>query len=209
MMLVDFTTFRDLYITSKKYADNEKFIFEVGWKRWMHGHSSDEIILFLRTIYNVSHDGLVAIMSQYKNMKQMSEVLTIPYSTVQKWKSGLSTPAEHLILLMAYATAEKVEVLKMTNEQVKALAQIYAILCSIEESNNRDTFASYQRVLLHPMIEITRMYKKNVGNIPKKYERELSALFDTLDADTINDVLTEEQRGVFTVEFEKKKHSMM
>ncbi|WP_443720188.1 hypothetical protein [Ruminococcus callidus] len=65
---------------------------------------SDEIADVLRSIYTMTHGGFAAIARQYKNMRQMCELLDIPYSTAQKWSVGQQKPAAYLLMLMVYAT---------------------------------------------------------------------------------------------------------
>lgn len=95
----------------------------------------------------------------------------------------------------------------MNNSQVKNMAGIFAILTKVAEDNNVDTFAQMQRVTVYPMREITLLYKSQISNL-KKYEEELSNLFDTLDDATIGDSLNMEQKGIFDIEYTKKKREL-
>lgn len=95
----------------------------------------------------------------------------------------------------------------MNNNQVKNMADIFAILTKIAEDNNINTFAPIQRVTVYPMREITLLYKSQISNL-KNYKVELSNLFDTLDDATIGDSLNMEQKGIFNIEYTKKKREL-
>lgn len=104
-VMIDFETFKSLYLDAKKYDNVNVYIMERGWKNWMNDiGDSTAIANLLRDIYHMSHDGFKAIKDSFKTMRQLSSTLCIPYSTVQKWAAGTNNPQEYLLLLLAYAT---------------------------------------------------------------------------------------------------------
>lgn len=103
--MIDFNAFRALYEDAKACNSEEKYVMERGWEDWMNGiKDSDKIADVLRRIYTMTNGGFTAIAKQYKNMRQMCEILDIPYSTAQKWSVGHQKPAAYLLMLMVYAT---------------------------------------------------------------------------------------------------------
>lgn len=103
--MIDFNAFRALYEDAKTCDSEAKYVMERRWEDWMNGISdSDKIADVLRRIYTMTNEGFTAIVRQYKNMRQMCEVLGIPYSTAQKWSVGHQKPATYLLMLMVYAT---------------------------------------------------------------------------------------------------------
>lgn len=103
--MIDFNTFCTLYEDAKACDSEVKYVTERRWEDWMNEFSdSDEIADVLRSIYTMTHGGFAAIARQYKNMRQMCELLDIPYSTAQKWSVGQQKPAAYLLMLMVYAT---------------------------------------------------------------------------------------------------------
>ena len=103
--MIDFNTFCTLYEDAKACDSEVKYVTERRWEDWMNEFSdSDEIADVLRSIYTMTHGGFAAIAMQYKNMRQMCELLAIPYSTAQKWSVGQQKPAAYLLMLMVYAT---------------------------------------------------------------------------------------------------------
>ena len=103
--MIDFNTFCTLYEDAKACDSEVKYVTERRWEDWMNEFSdSDEIADVLRRIYTMTNEGFTAIVRQYKNMRQMCEVLGIPYSTAQKWSVGQQKPAAYLLMLMVYAT---------------------------------------------------------------------------------------------------------
>ncbi|MFR8364869.1 hypothetical protein [Ruminococcus callidus] len=78
---------------------------ERGWQEWMSEIAdTDKIADVLRRIYTMANEGFAAVVRQYKNMRQMCQLLGIPYSTAQKWSLGKQKPASYLLMLMVYAT---------------------------------------------------------------------------------------------------------
>lgn len=103
--MIDFNAFRALYEDAKACDSEVKYVTERRWEDWMSGiEDSDKIADVLRSIYTMTHGGFVAVAKRYKNMRQMCEVLCIPYSTAQKWSVGQQKPAAYLLMLMVYAT---------------------------------------------------------------------------------------------------------
>lgn len=103
--MIDFNTFCVLYEDAKTCDSEAKYVNERRWEDWMKGiGNSDKIADVLRRIYTMANEGFAAVVRQYKNMRQMCEVLCIPYSTAQKWSVGHQNPAAYLLMLMVYAT---------------------------------------------------------------------------------------------------------
>ena len=103
--MIDFNTFRTLYEDAKSCDSEEKYVMERRWEDWMSEiGDTDKIADVLRRIYTMTNGGFVAVVKQYKNMRQMCEVLGVPYSTAQKWSVGQQKPAAYLLMLMVYAT---------------------------------------------------------------------------------------------------------
>lgn len=106
-MIISYEIFRKLYAEAKEQEDVEMYQSERGREDWMEGTPVDEIMAFLKTVHEIARGGFPELLEQYKNMRVMSEHLEIPYSTLQKWKQGISSPSEHLLKLMEYATVNK------------------------------------------------------------------------------------------------------
>lgn len=106
-MIISYEIFCKLYVEAKEQENLEMYQFERGGEDWMEGATGDEIMAFLKTVHKIARGGFPELLEQYKNMRVMSEHLGIPYSTLQKWKQGISRPAEHLLKLMEYATVNK------------------------------------------------------------------------------------------------------
>ena len=103
--MIDFNTFCTLYEDAKACDSEVKYVTERRWEDWMNEFSdSDEIADVLRRIYTMANEGFTAVVRQYKNMRQMCQLLGIPYSTAQKWSLGKQKPASYLLMLMVYAT---------------------------------------------------------------------------------------------------------
>lgn len=103
--MIDFNAFRALYEDAKTCNSEENYVMERRWEDWMSEIAdTDKIADVLRSIYAMTNGGFAAIVRQYKNMRQMCEVLGIPYSTAQKWSVGHQKPASYLLMLMVYAT---------------------------------------------------------------------------------------------------------
>lgn len=102
--MIDFNTFRTLYGEAKECADEETYIAERGWQEWMKDFANaDQIADFLRDIYNMSRNGFQAILLHFRTLHQMVDLFCMPYSTAQKWKTGVTNPTESVLLLMSYA----------------------------------------------------------------------------------------------------------
>lgn len=103
--MIDFNTFRALYEDAKTCDSEAKYVMERRWEDWMSEIAdTDKIADVLCSIYTMTNGGFAEIVRQYKNMRQMCEVLCIPYSTAQKWSVGHQKPASYLLMLMVYAT---------------------------------------------------------------------------------------------------------
>ena len=101
----DFNTFCTLYEDAKACDSEVKYVMERGWQEWMSEIAdTDKIADVLRRIYTMANEGFAAVVRQYKNMRQMCQLLGIPYSTAQKWSLGKQKPASYLLMLMVYAT---------------------------------------------------------------------------------------------------------
>ena len=105
LIMIDFNTFRALYEDAKTCDSEAKYVMERRWEDWMSEIAdTDKIADVLCSIYTMTNGGFAEIVRQYKNMRQMCEVLCIPYSTAQKWSVGHQKPASYLLMLMVYAT---------------------------------------------------------------------------------------------------------
>lgn len=103
--MINFNTFCVLYEDAKACDSEAKYVMERRWEDWMSEIAdTDKIADVLRRIYIMANEGFAAVVRQYKNMRQMCEVLGIPYSTAQKWSVGHQKPAAYLLMLMVYAT---------------------------------------------------------------------------------------------------------
>ena len=103
--MIDFNTFRTLYEDAKACDSEVKYVTERKWEDWMSEFAdTDKITDVLRSVYTMTHGGFTAVAKRYKNMRQMCEVLGVPYSTAQKWSVGQQKPAAYLLMLMVYAT---------------------------------------------------------------------------------------------------------
>lgn len=103
--MIDFNAFRSLYEDAKACDSEVKYVNERRWEDWMREFAdTDKITDVLRSIYTMTNGGFTAVAKRYKNMRQMCEVLGIPYSTAQKWSVGQQKPAAYLLMLMVYAT---------------------------------------------------------------------------------------------------------
>lgn len=101
-----FETYVRLYAEAKEYTDIEMYVMERGWQEdWMRSlANADEIVNLLKSIYDISNNGIKAVLSRYKSLKQVSVLYKIPYSTVQKWKSEEITPPEYTVVMLSYIT---------------------------------------------------------------------------------------------------------
>lgn len=99
-----FETYVRLYGEAKEYTDIDMYVMERGWQEdWMRG-LDDGIYYLLKSIYDISNNGIKAVLSRYKSLKQVSVLYKIPYSTVQKWKSEEITPPEYTVIMLSYIT---------------------------------------------------------------------------------------------------------
>lgn len=101
-----FETYVRLYEEAKEYTDIEMYVMERGWQEdWMRGLAdADEIVSLLKSIYDISNNGIKAVLSKYKSLKQVSALYNIPYSTVQKWKSEETIPPAYTVIMLSYIT---------------------------------------------------------------------------------------------------------
>lgn len=99
-----FETYVRLYGEAKEYTDIDMYVMERGWQEdWMRG-LDDGIYYLLKSIYDISNNGIKAVLSKYKSLKQVSALYNIPYSTVQKWKSEETIPPEYTVIMLSYIT---------------------------------------------------------------------------------------------------------
>lgn len=109
MKMINFETFARLYAEAKQYEDEEMYVMERGWQDWMNNLAVDEITNVLKEIYDISNRGIDAVLSRYRSLKQVSELYSIPYSTVQKWHSGAIVPPEYTVMLITYVTMQNAQ----------------------------------------------------------------------------------------------------
>ncbi len=107
---MNFKTYVKLYGEAKDYADIDMYIMERGWQGWMDSlANADEIVALLKSIFDISNNGIKAVLSRYKSLKQVSALYNIPYSTVQKWKSGETIPPEYTVVMLSYITLFEID----------------------------------------------------------------------------------------------------
>lgn len=100
-----FETFVKLYEEAKGYTDIDMYVMERVWQSWKDGFANaDEIVKLLKSVYDISNNGIKAVLSRYKSLKQVSMLYKIPYSTAQKWKSGEIAPPEYTVIMLSYIT---------------------------------------------------------------------------------------------------------
>lgn len=84
---MDFFTFKKLYECAKN-CTVEEFIMS-PWDDWMNGVDSKKVESILRNVHKMANGSVSDICEvSGKSMKSLSDDMSVPYATVQRWKSS-------------------------------------------------------------------------------------------------------------------------
>ena len=104
MKKIEFDMFARLYDEAKSYNNLDMYIMERGWQEWMNGLEPGTVAEVLKNIYSIAKGGFQELLSHYETLRKVSNRFGIPYSTLQRWKSGITDVPEYTLLMMAYIT---------------------------------------------------------------------------------------------------------
>lgn len=104
MKKIEFDMFARLYDEAKSYNNLDMYIMERGWQEWMDDLEAGTVAEVLKYIYSIAKDGFLELLSHYETLRKVSDRFWIPYSTLQRWKSGITDVPEYTLLMMAYIT---------------------------------------------------------------------------------------------------------
>lgn len=104
MKKIEFNTFVSLYKEAKGYDNSDLYIMERGWQKWMNDLEPGTVAEVLKYIYSVASDGFKELLNHYETLRKVSDKFRIPYSTLQRWKSGITDVPEYTLVMMAYIT---------------------------------------------------------------------------------------------------------
>nr|DAE11548.1 MAG TPA: clp gene regulator [Myoviridae sp. ct4tH12] len=104
MKKIDFDMFIRLYDEAKSYNNLDMYIMERGWQEWMDDLEPGTVAEVLKYIYSIAKDGFLELLNHYETLRKVSDRFGIPYSTLQRWKSGITDVPEYTLLMMAYIT---------------------------------------------------------------------------------------------------------
>lgn len=104
MKKIEFDMFARLYDEAKIYNNLDMYIMERGWQEWMNDLEPGTVAEVLKYIYSIAKDGFPKLLSHYETLRKVSDRFGIPYSTLQRWKSGITDVPEYTLLMMAYIT---------------------------------------------------------------------------------------------------------
>lgn len=104
MKKIEFDMFIRLYNEAKSYNNLDMYIMERGWQEWMNDLEPGTVAEVLKRIYSIAKDGFPELLSRYETLRKVSNRFGIPYSTLQRWKSGITDVPEYTLLMMAYIT---------------------------------------------------------------------------------------------------------
>lgn len=109
-MVINYFLFADLYDEALQYNDCELYIAERGWQEWMDKFQSNEIILILESIFELSKKNITDIREMMDvSRAEFSRMLKIPLRSVENWELGQTKPSDYLISLIAYSAYIKGE----------------------------------------------------------------------------------------------------
>ncbi len=104
MKNIEFNTFVSLYKEAKGYDNSDLYIMERGWQKWMNDLEPGTVAEVLKHIYSIAKGGFPELLKRYETLRKVSNKFGIPYSTLQRWKSGITDISECTLLMMAYIT---------------------------------------------------------------------------------------------------------
>lgn len=104
MKKIEFDMFIRLYDEAKSYNNLDMYIMERGWQEWMNDLEPGTVAEVLKNIYSIAKDGFPELLNHYETLRKVSNRFGIPYSTLQRWKSGITDVPEYILLMMAYIT---------------------------------------------------------------------------------------------------------
>lgn len=104
MKKIEFDMFIRLYSEAKSYNNLDMYIMERGWQEWMNDLEPGTVAEVLKNIYSIAKDGFPELLNHYETLRKVSNRFGIPYSTLQRWKSGITDVPEYILLMMAYIT---------------------------------------------------------------------------------------------------------
>lgn len=104
MKKIEFDMFARLYDEAKSYNNLDMYIMERGWQEWMNDLEPGTVAEVLKNIYSIAKDGFPELLSHYETLRKVSNRFGIPYSTLQRWKSGITDVPEYTLVMMAYIT---------------------------------------------------------------------------------------------------------
>lgn len=102
--MIDFETYRQLYSEAREYRRFDMYVAERGWEDWMEMVPEGNGIKLLKAIYKISNGGIESMLQVSGfNLKGIADLCVIPYTTLQRWKLGISSAPEYTLMLMSYA----------------------------------------------------------------------------------------------------------
>lgn len=104
MKKIEFDVFTRLYEEAKSYNNLDMYIMERGWQEWMNDLESGTVAEVLKYIYSIAKDGFPELLNHYETLRKVSDRFGIPYSTLQRWKSGITDVPEYTLVMMTYIT---------------------------------------------------------------------------------------------------------
>lgn len=104
MKKIEFDVFTRLYEEAKSYNNLDMYIMERGWQEWMNALESGTVAEVLKYIYSIAKDGFPELLNHYETLRKVSDRFGIPYSTLQRWKSGITDVPEYTLVMMTYIT---------------------------------------------------------------------------------------------------------
>jgi len=96
-----FELFKQLYTEALEYDELDMYIAERGWQEWMDEYNPIDV---LPKIYKLANSTLAENRERVGlNKKGLSNLMAIPYRSIQNWELGERTMPTYLKLLIDYA----------------------------------------------------------------------------------------------------------
>ena len=106
---MDYQLFLQLYGEAKESKDLEYFIGVRGWQEWMDEYETDQVILILTLIYQISTSDIVANRKLItENRVEFARAYRIPAHTVQDWELGKCQMPNYIETLLNYTIFQNV-----------------------------------------------------------------------------------------------------
>ena len=103
-----YKTFRELLLEAKDYDDFDTYVVERGWQAWMNEYSDDngsgtKLLDILTITYEMGRMSLHDLIASAGSQKKLSDMIGIPYRTINNWSRGIGTPPPYVCDLIAFA----------------------------------------------------------------------------------------------------------